>query len=175
MFIWWMCETELRLSNSILPASLMWPRDGCLNQRSFCFYAEMWALSSAGLCCLCFDPPLSFLDFLSISVPLASLSLCLIPPPSLLCSFLLSCFFFFSLLVTLIHAYFIYFPQAVSENIHSLSTFYLKLLKKITFFPIYFLSYFTLFPLNTAIQIIYFCARTHGFVCCHFNKLHSQK
>lgn len=68
--MWWMCETELRLSSSILPASLMWPRDGCLNQRSFCFYAEMWALSSAGLCCLCFDPPLSLFWIFSASLSL---------------------------------------------------------------------------------------------------------
>lgn len=68
-----LCRTELLcLIKLIPPVSLMWSRDWCLNQRSFCFYAEMWALGSAALlCCLCFCPNLSPSFFFAFSVYLS--------------------------------------------------------------------------------------------------------
>lgn len=69
------------LFKSVLPVSLIWQRDGCLNQRSFCFYVEMWALTSTRLCCLCFSPHLApspvfpHYFFPSISILFAVLSI----------------------------------------------------------------------------------------------------
>lgn len=59
----------------------MWPIDGCLNQKSFCFYAEMWALDSTQLLSIAFvlDPtsPLSpfFFALFRPSASLVSLSI----------------------------------------------------------------------------------------------------
>lgn len=48
----------------------MWLRDGCLNQRSFCVYAEMWELDSAQFLSLAFvSVPTSLLLFFSESIP----------------------------------------------------------------------------------------------------------
>lgn len=109
----------------------MWPRDGCLNQRSFCFYAEMWALGSAQLCSTAFvslptsPSPFFFLLFFGISIlfssicltPLSFNTLSLLKFPPFASSLMLFCllthpFFplfsliFLSLLVILIRAFF---------------------------------------------------------------------
>lgn len=105
----------------------MWPRDGCLNQRSFCFYAEMWALGSARLCSTAFvsvptSLPLPFLFFFGISIFFFSFSCLtllsfntlsllnffplLLPLPCCSAYWLISTFpFFLSLPVILIHAF----------------------------------------------------------------------
>lgn len=126
-----MCEIEGHsVSKFIPPVSLMWPRDACLNQRSFCFYAEMWALDSAQLFSIAFvlvPTSLLLLFFfafkknlypLFLLLPHSSLfqySVCLYPPllyflPMLFCLPLLSSFFFLliflSPLVISIHAFF---------------------------------------------------------------------
>lgn len=66
------------LFKSVLPVSFIWQRDGCLNQRSFCLYVEMWALTSARLGCLCFSPHLAPLPIFLIILFPASLSF--LPP-----------------------------------------------------------------------------------------------
>lgn len=133
-----LCRTELLcLIKLIPPVSLMWSRDWCLNQRSFCFYAEMWALGSAALlCCLCFCPNLSpsfFLPFLSIYLwihfpfLIGSLLCLLLPAVCLLTHFfvmayLYLCFFFLPSIISQSHILFLspLFPSTCPHPIIAL-------------------------------------------------------
>lgn len=83
-----MCKTEGRSVVKFIPrVSFMWPIDGCLNQKSFCFYAEMWALDSTQLLSIAFvlvpTSPLSPFFALFLLQPHWSLfQSCLLLPPS---------------------------------------------------------------------------------------------
>lgn len=85
----------LCFSKFIPPVSLMRPRDGCLNQRTFCFYAEMWALGCSQLCSAAFvsvptSLPLPYFGIFSTCLSFfpssASFLSSSIPPP---CHFIL--------------------------------------------------------------------------------------